>query len=191
MLFLKLHVIIAQFWIICHLVIIMVTASSSSYASDIWYKFSTAGPKGGFKKYKLKCTPWRGTLQIYPYYLQRDKCHTTSHSDYFCQSRNSHCEMLQLLRIWEVSINRNNCEIRTDYWSKNKTLSLTECNATNTLRKQDTNVYFYHLGMHQDWNQVQKTCSQPVLQILVLQKQDQTLVPPQNLKVKRSTYFFF
>ena len=56
-------------------------------------------------------------------------------------------------------------------------------------KTQDTEVYFSHLGMHQDWNQVQKTCSQPVLQILV-QKQGQTLVPLQNLKVKRSIYFF-
>ena len=146
-------------------------------------------PKKIIKKYKLKCTPWQGTLQIYPYYLQRDKGHTTSYSDYFFQSRNSRCEILQSLRVWEVSINRNNCKIKTDHWSKIRPtfLNWVQCHQKfkNT---QDTNVYFCHLGMHRDWNQVQKMCSQPVLQISVLQKQDQTLVPLQNLKVKRSTW---
>ena len=69
--------------------------------------------------------------------------YTTTHSDYFCQSRNSRCEMLQSLRVWEVSMNRNNHKKKTDYWSKIRPLSLTESNATKNLRKQRVQKFIF------------------------------------------------
>ena len=142
MLFLKSNVIILKFWIMSY-GILMLTAGSSSYVSDKWYKFSKAAhpPPQKSRNINWNVHQWQGTLQICPYYLQRDKGYTTTHSDFFCQRRNSHCEMLQSLRVWEVSINRNNPKIKTDYWSKIRTLSLTECNDTKNLRKHRTQMF--------------------------------------------------